>query len=194
MIASWTLEDLTERMREVLAKTGLAEDASKANGQIAEVPNARTVRYYTTIGVLDRPEQRGRTALYGRRHLEQLVAIKRLQAEGQTLADIQRAVVGIDDHALAKLAKLPKDAGEPHGPVEKPRDDRRERSFWSAAPAAPTHHVPEAKTATAVTGVQLENGVTLTFPSARAVDDDDRKALRAALSEVVEVLRARGLL
>jgi DNA-binding transcriptional MerR regulator len=193
MIATWTLEELTDRMRDVLAKTGLAEDASKANGQIAEVPNARTVRYYTTVGVLDRPEQRGRVALYGKRHLEQLVAIKRLQAEGKTLADIQRAVVGLDDHALAKLAKLPKETGEAHGPVEK-TESRRDRSFWSSAPAAPTTAVPEAETATAVTGVQLENGVTLTFPSARAVDDDDRKALRAALNEVVEVLRARGLL
>src|SRR5437016_914451 len=105
----WTLEDLTTRMRDVLAKTGVAEEAAKANGQVAEVPNARTVRYYTTVGVLDRPAQSGRTALYGRRHLEQLVAIKRLQAHGKTLAEIQRTLPALDDDALAALAALPAD-------------------------------------------------------------------------------------
>jgi hypothetical protein len=43
-------------------------------------------------------------------------------------------------------------------------------------------------------GIQLDDGVTLAFPAARTVNDDDTKALRAALQDVVEILRARGLL
>ena len=37
-----------------------------------------------------RPALRGRTALYGPRHLAQVVTIKRWQSEGRTLAEIQR--------------------------------------------------------------------------------------------------------
>ena len=46
--ATWTLDELTERLQRVLDAGGI--DASKANGQIAEAPNARTVRYYATLG------------------------------------------------------------------------------------------------------------------------------------------------
>src|SRR5690349_16479507 len=104
MHETWTLDELTARMRailDVLVAQGV--DAAKANGQVGEVPNARTIRYYTTIGLLDRPTPKGRTALYGRRHLEQLIAIKRLQAEGKVLADIEQALVGMSDAALKKL-------------------------------------------------------------------------------------------
>ena len=39
---------------------------------------------------------RGRTALYGLRHLLQLVAIKRLQAKGYTLEQVQQALEGLE--------------------------------------------------------------------------------------------------
>ena len=76
-----------------------------SSGRVRDVPDLRTIRYYTTLGLLDRPaEMRGRTALYGRRHLLQLVAIKRLQARGLSLAEVQERVVGLSDAALRRLA------------------------------------------------------------------------------------------
>ena len=58
--------------------------APPRNGQIRALPNARALRYYTSLGLIDRPAlMRGRTALYGRRHLLQVVAIKRLQESGR---------------------------------------------------------------------------------------------------------------
>ena len=70
------------------------------------MPDLRTIRYYTTLGLLDRPAaMRGRTALYGPRHLLQLVAIKRLQARGLSLAAVQERVVGLSDAALRRLAR-----------------------------------------------------------------------------------------
>ncbi len=76
--------------------------AGQANGRVREVPDQRTIRYYTTLGLIDRPaEMRGRTALYGVRHLLQLVAIKRLQTHGLSLAEIQTRVVGRTDAAAA---------------------------------------------------------------------------------------------
>ena len=69
------------------------------------MPDTRTIRYYTTLGLIDRPAaMRGRTALYGHRHLMQLVAIKRLQAEGHALADVQVRLTGASDAALRAIA------------------------------------------------------------------------------------------
>ncbi len=209
MEGRWTLDELTARMQAVLGTAGI--DAAKVNGQVGEVPNARTIRYYTTIGLVDRPTPKGRVATYGRRHLEQLIAIKRLQAQGKVLADIAGELVGLDDAKLAALAALPDDVERAlHGPAEKVAS-RRERSFWSAdvetATQGPARHVTpgddgdkaeaparHVTAAAVVTGIQLKDGVTLAVPAARAVDDDDAKALRAALSGVVDILRARGLI
>jgi DNA-binding transcriptional MerR regulator len=72
------------------------------------VPNERLVRWYVTVGLVDPPlSRRGRVARYGRRHLLQLVAVKRRQAEGQSLAEIQAELAGATDEALAAVARVP---------------------------------------------------------------------------------------
>ena len=74
----WTLAELNERVREALA----VDYVPASSARVRAVPDARTIRYYTTLGLIDRAaEMRGRTALYGERHLLQLVAIKRMQAD-----------------------------------------------------------------------------------------------------------------
>lgn len=223
-IAPWTLDELSAR---VGAALGSAE-VGQTNGQVSEVPNARTIRYYATIGLLDRPYAAGRGVRYGRRHLLQLVAIKRLQSQGKVLAEVQKELLALSAAALEKLAALPADdevaalAAEVHGPAPKV-ESRRERAFWSAAPddgpddASPARDaahtgaepsstpaspspvatfVPPPSTSglTPVAGITLAGGVTLSFPTARPLGDDDLEALRAALGPVVEVLRAKGLL
>src|SRR5437016_14536758 len=112
----WTIDELGTQ-----AALALSVDyAGSPNGRVREVPDRRTIRYYTTLGLLDRPaEMRGRTALYGRRHLLQLVAIKRLQAQGQSLSEIQGRVIGLSNSALERIAASP----------------GRERSFWRDPPA-----------------------------------------------------------
>ena len=78
------------------------------SARVRAVPDVRTIRYYTTLGLIDRPaEMQGRTALYGLKHVEQLVAIKRLQAQGLTLSDIQQQLLGLPKSKLKKLAALP---------------------------------------------------------------------------------------
>lgn len=199
-IAPWSLDELSARVTAALAQVEL----DQTNGQVSEVPNGRTIRYYATIGLLDRPYTAGRAVRYGRRHLLQLVAIKRLQARGLTLVDVQKELLALNDKGLEALAALPADdeiaalAAEVHGPAPKV-ESRRERSFWSAAPAAPASHTPTSPlpstgTAVPVAGITLAEGVTLSFPAARTLGDDDLEALRAALGPVVEVLRAKGLL
>ncbi|MCW2643849.1 MAG: hypothetical protein JWP76_6155, partial [Dactylosporangium sp.] len=83
----WTLDELLDRVRAALAE---AEYPGAPNGRVRDVPDRRAVRWYATTGLVDRPAaMRGRQALYGPRHLLQLVAVKRRQAEGRSLAQIQ---------------------------------------------------------------------------------------------------------
>ncbi|HWB07972.1 MAG TPA: MerR family transcriptional regulator [Pirellulales bacterium] len=73
--------------------------------RVRDVPDLRTIRYYTTLGLLDRPlDMRGRTAYYGWRHVWQLLAIKRLQLAGVPLVEIQQRLTGAEDRTLKKLA------------------------------------------------------------------------------------------
>ncbi|HSK00238.1 MAG TPA: MerR family transcriptional regulator, partial [Kofleriaceae bacterium] len=123
MDEQWTLSEL---VTEVTAR--IAALPAPSNGQVRAVPDERTIRYYGTIGLLDRPlAMRGRTAIYGRRHLAQVVAIKRLQTMGRSLAEIQALWPTLDDVALSRMAgiELPQPA----------RPGRRE--FWKAEPAPP---------------------------------------------------------
>jgi DNA-binding transcriptional MerR regulator len=134
----WTIAELGERVSAALAEV---EYEPPMNGQVRAIPDLRTIRYYTTLGLLDRPSaMRGRTALYGRRHLLQLVAIKRLQAEGRSLTEVQAALAGLDDAALAAIARVrvggPKSPPGPGlGQAEAPEPGRRAARFWAAAPA-----------------------------------------------------------
>ncbi|WP_432932290.1 MerR family transcriptional regulator [Microbispora sp. CA-135349] len=105
----------------------------RANGRVREVPNERLIRWYTTIGLLDPPlGRRGRVALYGRRHLLQLVAVKRRQADGLSIADIQAELAGATDAMLQRVAGL----AEPlSGPAPRPLSPPPPRSPAVPAPA-----------------------------------------------------------
>jgi DNA-binding transcriptional MerR regulator len=141
----WTISELGERVSAALEQV---EYARPANGQVRAVPDLRTIRYYTTLGLLDRPSaMRGRTALYGPRHLLQLVAVKRLQADGKSLGEIQAALSGLDDRGLAAIAGVSirqareiavaaEEQEEAEPAAEAGRADPAARaSFWAAAPA-----------------------------------------------------------
>ncbi|HEY6796074.1 MAG TPA: MerR family transcriptional regulator [Kineosporiaceae bacterium] len=79
-----------------------------------EAPDQRVIRWYVSTGLMDRPiGGRGRGARYGVRHLRQLVAIRRLQGQGLSLAEIQARLAGADDATLATLAELPAAAFAP---------------------------------------------------------------------------------
>src|SRR3954469_16906893 len=96
----WTLSEL---VAEVAVR--IAALPAPRNGQVRAVPDERTVRYYGTLGLLDRPSaMRGRTALYGPRHVAQVVAIKRLQTMGRSLSEIQAVWLTLDDPTLARMS------------------------------------------------------------------------------------------
>ncbi len=189
--ARWTLDELSARVALALA----VDYAGPASGRVREVPDARTIRYYTTLGLIDRPAaMRGRTALYSERHLAQLVAIKRLQAQGLSLAEVQGRLVGLSDAGLRELARVqPEEASREER--ERPGDTTGREAFWKATPepAARASSV-EATGVRPLAGVPLADGVTLLLEAARPLDEHDGEALRAAAAPLVKLLHARRLL
>jgi DNA-binding transcriptional MerR regulator len=202
MDTPWTLLDLTERVDAVLRAEGIRQE----NGQVAEAPNGRTVRWYQSIGLLRRPEQRGRVAFYGRAHLAELVAIKRLQSGGLSLGDVQARLQGLSDEAVLALAALP-DLASPVAPDRDSNEgradtDRTDRSaalsFWLAdvsEPAVVDAVAPPEAPATTTTirhspfrhSHEHPAGVALVLPS--TIDADVAQAL---LARLVDELVAGG--
>lgn len=96
-----TLEELTREAERILRQKGLAIESD--DHRVSEVPDSRTIRYYTTLGLLDRPALSGKQARYTMRHLLQLLAIKALQRTGFSLARIQERLYGRNDSELEAI-------------------------------------------------------------------------------------------
>lgn len=182
---TWTLPELVAE-----AASWIATLPEPKNGQVRAVPDERTIRYYAALGLLDRPAaMRGRTALYSRRHLAQVIAIKRLQGTGKSLADIQAMWPTLDDLTLARLTG-----------VQVPARARASRAeFWKReAPKASTPPAVQAKAPAVPVEVRIELApnvhVTLALPEGASVNSADVHALRAAAAPFVAELANRGLI
>jgi DNA-binding transcriptional MerR regulator len=209
--ALWTIDDLGARTARALA----VDYDGPPNDRVRDVPDQRTIRYYTTLGLIDRPAaMRGRTALYSRRHLLQLVAIKRLQAKGQSLAEIQGQLLGLTDAALARLARVPADtdapaALAPTSPAKAaPSSGRRSAAFWKDTPAP----VPRGRTEGPVViaahaietngndapltfqGIRLADDLTILVAARRPLNDEDSLAIREAAQPLLQLLQTRRLI
>lgn len=197
----WTQEELVRRVAAALA--GPAYPGAP-NGRVRDVPDRRTVRWYTTIGLVDRPAgMRGRTALYGPRHLLQIVAIKRLQARGRSIAEIQAELVGATDSTLLRVAAVDEEilsgpvaeGPVPEGPVES-KPSRGER-FWAEPPVAASPAAGGAVTEGVAVraAVDLPGGALLLLPgSPGRPDEEDLRAIRTAAQPLLDLLAERGLL
>ncbi|GAA0414597.1 hypothetical protein Acor_09510 [Acrocarpospora corrugata] len=187
MSETWTIGELAERAADALGSDG------RVNGRVRDIPNERLIRWYATIGLLDPPlARRGRVALYGPRHLLQLVAVKRRQAAGRSIADIQIELAGAPDATLQNIAGLP--ATDPAEPEHASPEHRRAR-FWAAS----ADHAPAARNSPPVGGrihgVRLAPGVGLMLDGAnRAPSDADLAVLTAAAGPLLAALIELGLL
>jgi DNA-binding transcriptional MerR regulator len=174
-----TLDDLTREVAERIGRAGVRQ----GNGQVSVLPDQRTLRYYTTIGLLDRPlAVRGRQAVYGPRHVLQAVAVKRLQAAGLSLGEIQTRLAGLPTPQLAELA----DAAElPAGPRVR---------WWAAAAAAPVPAAVAPGNAPAtMTAIALGSSVTLLVPTDRRLTAPELANIRDAATPLMAHLAAAGL-
>jgi DNA-binding transcriptional MerR regulator len=175
----WTIGELAATAAAAVA----AADVRGANRRVTDLPDERTIRWYATIGLLDRPTgSRGRTALYGERHLLQLVAIKRRQAEGHPLAEIQAELVGATDRTLRRIADVPQPPEVRARP--EPSTPSGGRQFWRDRPALAQHpHV--------LVGVDLGDGVVLMLPA--QPKQSEVESIRAAAQPLLDLLAQRRL-
>jgi MerR HTH family regulatory protein len=182
--AGWTLDELVERVAAALAGTTYP---GAPNGRVRDLPDRRAIRWYTTIGLVDRPAgHRGRTALYGPRHLLQLVAVKRLQANGESLTRIQATLTGATDAVLRRIARVPTEAQRPRFWAQRPVTHDGQPPVPSDDP------VPSHDTVTTLTGVALPGGAVLLLPA--GLHDGDLDAIVAASRPLLDLLADRGLI
>jgi DNA-binding transcriptional MerR regulator len=185
----WTLDELGQQVARALS----VEYEGQANGRVRDVPDRRTIRYYTTLGLIDRATRMcGRTALYGRRHLLQLVAIKRLQATGLSLTQLQQRLLGLPDSQLAEIARLPGCLDKSLSEATPPEpDETRSENFWQSIPVPPP---AVAEPLLSVQGIRLERDVTLLLSPSRPLETDDVETIRRAAAPLLRALKKRGLL
>jgi DNA-binding transcriptional MerR regulator len=179
----WTIDELGGEVALALS----VDYAGAPSSRVRDVPDRRTIRYYSTLGLIDRPVMRGRTALYTRRHLVQLVAIKRLQATGLSLAEVQQRLLGLSDAALETLARVPERA-----PVVPDRGE----AFWAATPAPVPETPPQEPVSAGLPwqGIPLSGQVMLLFEPSRALQEEDLELIRRTAAPLLELLDRRRLL
>jgi hypothetical protein len=118
------------------------------------------------------------------RHVLQLAAIKRLQARGRTLAEIQEALLGATDDQLVEVAEPAVTPVLDQVPAAAPAPV----AFWRQPPAA-------ADTVTKVVhGIRLGDSVTVVLDGAGRVPDDAELAeLQAAAAPLLAAIDRLGL-
>ena len=186
----WTIEQLQRIAAAALQATFYGGPPS---GRVRAIPDTRAIRYYTTLGIISRASSmEGRTAYYDRLHVQQLVAIKRLQSEGLSLAEIQRRLASATSASIAQIAAIPE-------------------SFWNAIETAsgsddaaghPLHRGSDASDQAAAKAsldndtVTSRTGDLPLWASNPTFDDDDDLSpdtLRGQLSSYVQIPIAAGI-
>ena len=119
--SGWTLNELLHETKHLLARFGV--EAGDRDGRVLSVPDVRTVRYYGTLGLVDRPAIVDREARYGRRHSLQLAAIKALQARGLPLTEVQKHLYRKTNDELNAFLQS-------HAAAEKRRAAREVPTAW----------------------------------------------------------------
>lgn len=190
---TWTIGELAELASGVLT----VGPPRQVSGRVREVPNDRLIRWYVTVGLVDPPLSRvGRIARYGRRHLLQLVAVKRRQADGCSLAAIQAELVGATDAYLESVARIPANGSGPAGqvvPVSVAPSSVAGRvaagdRFWRRSPE-PEPIAP----AELLSGIRLAPGVLLLLDAGGSgVRSGDAAELRAAAAPLIRALARHG--
>ncbi len=176
----WRLKQLVALARDLQEEAGASGDSKRVRWK----PTERLVRYYTTLGLIDGPtEMRGRTAYYSARHILQLLAIKKLQAEGWSLEEIQPRLVGLTSRELERMVGL-----EPGWLQTQPQDPSPRSRFWAETPRPSEWKIEPAKSAGfPLKGIELAPGITVMI-DAKIHPNADPDEIRRAASGLLEYL------
>ena len=156
---TWTLKELARQSTLFLNEDGQSQ-------RITWKPNPRQIRYYTTLGLLDRPfGGRGYGNTYGPKHLLQLLSIKQLQHQGLKLAEIQPMLAGMSEKKMAELLRFDLEWLEEMTIPPSKEPTRRDGAFWEQLP--PPKPAPKASQPTTIRDpktfvhLELQPGITL---------------------------------
>ncbi|MSP55903.1 MAG: MerR family transcriptional regulator [Myxococcales bacterium] len=153
----WSLDGLAEAAGAVVNMLPRPLDQ-----RVNPVPDVRTLRYYQSVGLLDRPDNAlPRAEYYGYRHLLQVVATKALQASGLPLAQIQRGLAGrtVQELEEAIRSAFGEESAAPrsHGPAS-----QAPPAHWRPMEAPRPAHPPVR-----MVTVELAPGLLVTIDPAR---------------------------
>ncbi|HEY0407386.1 MAG TPA: MerR family transcriptional regulator [Pyrinomonadaceae bacterium] len=197
--------ELAEEAAKILAESGLAQE----RGTVSDLPDERTVRYYLTEGLLSSAEDKqGTASVFGYRHLLQLLAVKKLQAEHLPIRKIRELVEGRELRELERLLGLEggtASKNEALSYLEKlltkpatasPTSSARALNFSSlasssAAPNASPPQVQHSSSSGAWERIELEPGLELHFQS-NYRPPKDSKGLRRLAQIVMRLIETRG--
>lgn len=115
--AELTITELAEAVQQRLEQAGLM---SQQDRRVSALPDPRTIRYYTTLGLLSPPRIQSRQARYAQRHVLQLAAIKALQIQSLSLAAIQARLLGRSPAELEQLLQAIAAQNQPKTPDWQP--------------------------------------------------------------------------
>ncbi|HEY1013588.1 MAG TPA: helix-turn-helix domain-containing protein, partial [Herpetosiphonaceae bacterium] len=99
-------------------------------GELAERADVtpRTIRYYTSEGVLPPPDLRGKYALYSEDHLRRLLLIKQLKDAFLPLQEIRARLEPLAPAEVADLLAREQPGGQPYPPPSQAGRVLREES------------------------------------------------------------------
>jgi DNA-binding transcriptional MerR regulator len=94
------LPEFARASEEVLSELGIEQK----RGTVSLVPDERTIRYYLGEGLIQpADEKQGTSSVFSYKHLLQLVAVKKLQAEHLPIRKIRELVTDKDEQQLESL-------------------------------------------------------------------------------------------
>lgn len=96
--APWNARGLAAHAASLVDAAGIRP----TNASARAAPSARSVRFYVSAGLIDRPQGTGTAATYHYKHLLQLLAVKIRQREGQSLDAIKQEVRTLAGDVLEK--------------------------------------------------------------------------------------------
>lgn len=98
--------------------------------KVTDVPTRRTIQYYLSRGLVDRPGRRGRRAVFFYRHLLQVLAVKKLQNDYLPLRKIAEITRTSSERDLENILMGERGALSPVAPSDTPPAARPPWTSW----------------------------------------------------------------
>jgi DNA-binding transcriptional MerR regulator len=170
-----SIDDLVHLAAEVVPQIV----AGQSKHKVTEVPDARTIRYYIQEGLVDRPGgSAGPAAVYGYRHLLQIVAIKALQSEFVPIREIKRSIGSLSQEKLE--ARLEEWAAR--RPREASPSEALQQQVWSPAWPAMAREAERPPDGSPTGQRAAARQYLLGLRNRRAEEDSDQSLLQTSRS------------